>query len=504
MKNKNDKRLISAFEHIDDKFIESAAKRIKPRTEGVSERGANKMKMIKQVALLAACLVLLGAAVPLAGRLVGLIPELFNPAGTANESNVLETNENDLPEEYFTAGDGILSYPSYYFGVEYDGCWIHKSGANKDSEGSLNDFFRYLYKYDPVAKTSTSLCIKKSCKHTDESCPVFVPVGWNISSISVFDDWCLYMYSKGIDVDSNSVGTDNKVRLYNMKTGESKLVAETVKLEDSITYPLRVFVLNGKVYINLCEDTIRTGQGVGSFDRHYVCCYDPVTGVTEDLCNVPGAMYMIGLTNKRILYSEMSVVGDDSPAAIWTTDYSGENLKEMKNLTFRPMFVCGTLAYCAGENNTVLAYDLATDSVSTIDFGNIQYVYLDSGELGFTTTSRIEEYNEYHKDPDAYIAQNYPGVTDPDKISRLKSETELKLNCKVDVQFYLTDARGGNKTLVFEGENIDFKPYRRVGDHIIGSLIKASKYEMNILDSGFAALNLKTGEFEMIPTVKFD
>ena len=213
---------------------------------------------------------------------------------------------------------------------------------------------------------------------------------------------------------------------------------------------------------------------------------------------------MIGLTNKRILYSEMSVVGDDSPAAIWTTDYSGENLKEMKNLTFRPMFVCGTLAYGAGENNTVLAYDLATDSVSTIDFGNIQYVYLDSGELGFTTTSRIEEYNKYLADPDAYIASHYPGVTDPDKISKLKAETELKLNYKVDMQFYLTDARGGNQALVFEGENICFIPYRRVGDHIIGSLTKASKYEMNILDSGFAALNLKTGEIDMIPSLKFE
>ena len=502
MKNKNDKRLIGAFEYIDDKFIESAAKKIKAREDGVSALGANKAKIIKQVALLAACLVLLGAALPLAGRIVGLIPELFNPAGTANESEVLETNENDLPEEYFTAGDGFLSYPSYFLGVEYDGCWIHKSAAYKNLTGAKMEFFEYLYKYDPVAKTSTSLCINSSCKHKDESCPAFIPVGWLIDSITVFDDWCMYQIS-GTQATDNDFGS-TKVCLYNMKTGESKLVAETVKLEDSITYPLRVFVLNGKVYINLCEDTIRTGQGVGSFDRHYVCCYDPVTGVTEDLCNVPGAMYMIGLTNKRILYSEMSVVGDDSPAAIWTTDYSGENLKEMKNLTFRPEFVCGTLAYGAGENNTVLAYDLATDSTSTIDFGNIQYVYLDSGELGFTTTSRIEEYNEYHKDPDAYIAQNYPGVTDPDKISKLKSETELKLNCKVDMQFYLTDSRGGNQALVFEGENINFKPYRRVGDHIIGSLIKASKYEMNILDSGFAALNLKTGEFEMIPTVKFD
>ena len=122
MKNKNDKRLIGAFEYIDDKFIESAAKKIKAREDGVSALGANKAKIIKQVALLAACLVLLGAALPLAGRIVGLIPELFNPAGTANESEVLETNENDLPEEYFTAGDGFLSYPSYFLGVEYDGC----------------------------------------------------------------------------------------------------------------------------------------------------------------------------------------------------------------------------------------------------------------------------------------------------------------------------------------------------------------------------------------------
>jgi WD40 repeat protein len=503
MKNKNDKRLIGAIEHIDDKFIESAAKRIKPREAGISERSVNKTKIIKQVALLAACLVLLGAAVPLAGRLVGLIPELFNPAGTANESNVLETNENDPPEEYFTAGDGFLSYPSYYFGVEYDGCWIHKSGANKDSEGSLNDFFRYLYKYDPVAKTSTSLCIKQSCKHTDESCPVFVPVGWNISSISVFDDWCLYMYSKGIDVDSNSVGTDNKVRLYNMKTGESKLVAETVKLEDSLTYPVAVFALDGKVYLNFAKLSIPDMADVLGFTRYYVSCYDPQMDAKEFMCNVPGDVKMVGITNKRIFYAATNSE-NDAHTDIWTSDYSGENYRKMANFNFVPMFVCGTIAYGAGENNTVRVYDLATDSTSTIDFGNIQYVYLDSGELGFTTTSRIEEYNKYRKDPDAYIAKNYPGVTDPDKISKLKSETELKLNCKVDMQFYLTDARGRNQTLVFEGENIDFKPYRRVGDHIIGYLRKASKYEMRILDSGFAALSLKTGEFEMIPAVKFD
>ena len=500
MKNKNDKRLISAFEHIDDKFIESAAKRIKPRTEGVGERGANKAKIFKQVALLAACLVLLGAAVPLAGRLVGLIPELFNPAGTANESDVPETNENDLPEEYFTAGDGFLSYPSYYLGVEYDGCWIHKSAAHKDFEGGLYDLFQYLYKYDPVTKTSTSICIKPSCKHTDESCPVFVPVGWNIDSITVFDDWCLYQCTKGINIE---LSNETQVRLYNMKTGEARVIAEKSQADSPHSTPKSAFAMDGKVYLSVSDVSWDAGQNLRQ-TRNYIVCYDPATDTADKLCDIPAKMHLVGMTNKRFFFSDDPYILIHYDSEIWTSDYSGENYGKMANFNFVPMFVCGTLAYGAGENNTVLAYDLATDSASTIDFGNIQYVYLDSGELGFTTTSRIEEYNEYHKDPDAYIAQNYPGVTDPDKISKLKVETELKLNCKVDMQFYLTDARGGNQSLVFEGENIDFNPYRRVGDHIIGYLRKASKYEMNILGSGFAALNLKTGEFEMIPTVKFD
>ncbi len=501
MKNKNDKRLIGAIDHIDDKYIESAAKRIKPRAEGVHERGANKKKIIKQVALLAACLLLLGAAIPLAGRLVGLIPELFNPAGTANESNVLETNEppenNNLPEEYFTAGEGFLSYPSYFLGVEYDGCWIHKSAAYKNLTGTKMEFFEYLYKYDPVAKTSTSLCIDSACKHTDESCPAFIPVGWLIDSITVFDYWCMYQISSTQAADEDSGST--KVCLYNMKTGEKRVIAEKNQDDSVHPTPEAAFAMDGKVYLSVSDAGLTMGTR-----RDYIVCYDPATDTTEKMVDIPAKMYLVGVTNKRFFFSKDPFVEIHYDSEIWSCDYSGENYRKMANFNFVPLFVCGTIAYGAGENSTVLAYDLATDSVSTIDFGSIQYVYLDSGELGFTTTSRIEEYNSYKKDPDAYIAKNYPNVTDPDKISKLKSETEIKLNCKVEMQFYLTDARGGNQALVFEGENIDFIPYRRVGDHIIGYLRKASKYETRILDSGFAALNLKTGEIDFIPAVKFE
>ncbi len=508
MKNKNDKRLIGAFEHIDDKFIESAAKRIKPREEGIHERGANKMKMIKQVTLLAACLVLLGAAVPLAGRLVGLIPELFNPASTANESNVLETNENDppennnLPEEYFTAGDGFLSYPSYFLGVEYDGCWIHKSASYKNLTGTKMEFFEYLYKYDPVAKTSTSICINPSCKHKDESCPAFVPIGWLIDSITVFDDWCLYQITCH-NYNGEGIPEGTKVCLYNMKTGEARVIAEKNQDDSVHPTPEAVFAMDGKVYLSVWDEVWEADLVWGTH-RNYIVCYDPATNTADKLCDIPKKMYLVGMTNKRFFFSEDPFIEIHYDSEIWSCDYSGENYRKMANFNFVPMFVCGTYAYGVGANNTLRIYDLTTDSASTIDFGNIQYVYLDSGELGFTTTSRIEEYNSYKKDPDAYIAWNYPGVTDPDKISKLKSETEIKLNCKVDMQFYLTDARGENKTLVFEDENICFNPYRRVGDHIIGMVRKASKYEVRILDDGFAALNLKTGEIDFIPAVKFD
>ena len=215
-------------------------------------------------------------------------------------------------------------------------------------------------------------------------------------------------------------------------------------------------------------------------------------------------MYLVGVTNKRFFLSDEPLDPQDSDADIWMIDYSGENYRRMANFNFTPVYVCGEYAYGVDDSAYILIYDLTTDSVTTVDFSAVQNAYIDAGELGYTTTSRIEEYKEYQKDPDAYIAKNYPNVTDPSQISKLKSETELKLNVKVDVQFYLTDAKGENPTLVYEGENIEFNPYRRVGDYIIGRVRIASKYENRILDDGFAALNLKTGEIEMIPELKFN
>ena len=498
MKKDQNKRLFGAMDYLDDDLAERAAKRIKERPVGEDAGKLSKKKAFRQVAMLAACLLLLGAAVPLAGRIINYIPEMLNPAGTVDgaESNTLETNESEPPEEYFTdGGTGILFYPSYYLGVEYDGCWIHVSGASRGSE-----FFEYLYKYDPVAKTSTSLCIDSSCNHSNEACPVFVPEDWKIDSITVFGDWCLYMCSERINIDSNNTSDSVQVHLYNMKTGEARVIAET---NTPGYYPRAAFALDGKVYLSICDYAFDQGFQIG-IEHNFIDCYDPKTQKTEYVCDIPEDMYLVGVTNKRFFLSDELLDPQDSDADIWMIDYSGENYRKMANFNFTPVYVCGEYAYGVDDSAYILIYDLTTDSVTTVDFSAVQNAYIDAGELGYTTTSRIEEYKEYQKDPDAYIAKHYPNVTDPSQISKLKSETELKLNVKVDVQFYLTDAKGENPTLVYEGKNLWFNPYRRVGDYIIGTVRIGSKYENRILDDGFAALNLKTGEIEMIPALTFN
>ena len=503
MKNKNDKRLLGAFDYIDDKYIESAAKKIKPRTNNINKRGANKIKMVKQIAILAACLILLGAAVPLAGRLVEFIPELFNPAGMGTESNNLEeTNQNEaenLPEEYFSRGIGTLSYPSYVLGVEYNGCWIHSSAAYENISSLKMEFFEYIYKYDPVAKVSSSICIDSACKHIDEGCPAFIPVGWTVRSITVFDDWCMYMFIKGVDLDSNNAVNDAKVRLYNMKTGESRDIDDGI----SDSRPITALYMDGKVYLSM-HCVVWDGTNTFGTGRDYIVCYDIATGEIREMFDIPANMYLVGMTNKRFFLANEPYGTEYHTIEISSIDYSGENYKKEDKLDFCPTFVCGTYAYGNVGNYTLRVYDLATDSVSDINFGNTQYVFVDNGELGFTTTSRIDEYVEYRADADAYIVKLYSNVKDENTLKELKRDTEIIINCKVDMQLYLTDAKGENKTLVFEGKNICFNPYRRVGDYIIGTVRKASKYETKILDSGFAALNLKTGEIEMIPAVNFE
>ena len=184
MKKDQNKRLLGAMDYVDDKLINRAAEKIKERPVGAPAEKPSKMKALKQVALLAACLLLLGAAVPLAVRLVNYIPNVLNPAGTGegSESNSLESNETEppvidaTPEEYFT--NGWLYYQSDSF--EYEGKWVHSTELPRT--GVI-----VIASYDPVTKTTKSICLDSACDHVTADCPVCT-AGWDFRYMHIMDD----------------------------------------------------------------------------------------------------------------------------------------------------------------------------------------------------------------------------------------------------------------------------------------------------------------------------
>jgi hypothetical protein len=210
--------------------------------------------------------------------------------------------------------------------------------------------------------------------------------------------------------------------------------------------------MNGKLYFIIWE----VDKGTTKSRREYISCYDPKTGTIEYLCDEPENLTTIGISNKRIFYTEKISVNND-PAEIWSTDHSGGNLKKEDVLNFGSMVLSGTYAYDAVSIvktlNTFRVYDFETNSVTTIDLGaEIRYLLATSSKLCFV----FEE----------------------------------------DGKVYISDPLGENRELVLDRPGLDFKPYDIVGDYIIGEV--SLTHEMT---PGTYALNIKTGELKAISEI---
>ena len=99
MKKNKDKRLLSALDHIDDRFVERAGEKIKERPMGVPTGGVSKMKIVKQIAWLVASLLLLAAVIPLVTVLINNISDITGPAGSEGVSSTPESYDDELTEE---------------------------------------------------------------------------------------------------------------------------------------------------------------------------------------------------------------------------------------------------------------------------------------------------------------------------------------------------------------------------------------------------------------------
>ena len=445
-KNKifKDSRPLEMLDYLDEAYVAEVVDNLDMKNEPGKPlpKKVVVLRSIRTAAVLVACAVLLGAAVPLVGRLVGMLPDILNPAGTVGESSTLEETEppvdEDLPEEYFSDAILFCGDLTISFGAEYEGKWIHSSTL-------LASNVKFLSAYDPADGTTKSICVDHpNCSASGKECPVGA-IGWEFTNIRVLDDWCLYRLEGGNKYDV-------EIRMYNMKTGESRSIMEDVENGNIVTYPLWCVEMSGKVYFILWEVDKSTTKS----RREYISCYDPKTGTIEYLCDEPENLTTIGISNKRIFYTEKISVNND-PAEIWSTDHSGGNLKKEDVLNFGSMILSGTYAYDAVSImktwNTFRVYDFETNSVTTIDLGaEIRYLLATSSKLCFV----FEE----------------------------------------DGKVYISDPLGENRELVLDRPGLDFRPYDIIGDYIIGKVSLTSE-----MMPGTYALNIKTGELKAIPAI---
>ena len=444
-KNKifKDSRPLEMLDYLDEAYVAEVVDNLDLKNEPGKPlpKKVVVLRSIRTAAVLVACAVLLGAAVPLVGRLVGVIPDILNPAGTVGESSTLEETETEppvvdkTPEEYFT--NGWLFYGgSAGSGAEYEGKWIHLSNI-------IATNIKVMAAYDPATGTTKSICVDPNCPSSGNYCPAIVPIGWDLRYIEIIGDWCVYQF------DGNEKNA-TEIRLYNMKTGVVRSITPKPEGENIIAYPSVAFPMDDKLYLNL-HDKNSASENI----REYVAVYDPETDTTEYLCDEPEDMHMVGLSNKRIFFAEKRNSLRD-PSVVWSTDYSGNNLKKEEVLNFDLIVMSGIYAYepimedhFEKDGYNLRAYDLAADSMFTINFGKpMKYLIPLDGKLGF-----VPEENG---------------------------------------KFYLADARGEGAKLVAEYADPNFRPFSMVGDHIIGRLLDTS---------GYAVLDIKTGELKAIPSI---
>lgn len=449
MKNKTgttDKRLLGAIDHIDDRFIEEAAEKIKERPAGQLSGKPNKTKIFKQIALLAACLLLLGAAIPLATNLIGRLPDMLAGADSS-EAETTQPPEAVLSDEYFTTGRASYT-SSAWSGIEYEGAWIYV-----DRSGSA----ARILKYDPETRETSSVCLDVECSHSRKDCKLCTPSSWDISYIEAVGDWLVYECCSTVLVTKSDGGS--AISLYNMKTGESRVIIEKTQNENLVRYADNIYVMDGKVYMVVNEIDVTDPQN--KVQTEYIYSYDPATDELVFMFEKPEDMGFIGMTNKRFIFTgpRKSLA---EPAGIWTTDYTGGNLKKEDILDFDTVRVCGTYAYetipkridYAEEGYNLRVYDLETNTVFKIDVGFEMYECLvETGRLFFTTVTEDRT-----------------------------------------LQLYESDLRGENKKLIFESKDMSFSPVRAVGDHLIIKVAGSS--------IGYFTIDLKTDNPYAIPALK--
>jgi hypothetical protein len=87
-------------------------------------------------------------------------------------------------------------------------------------------------------------------------------------------------------------------------------------------------------------------------------------------------------------------------------------------------------------------------------------------------------------------------------VSKLNDELQFKGT----LQFYITDAVGENKKLVFEKDHVNFIPFRLSGNYLFGEIYygdPATDYKTQLDNAGGkCVINFENGEITHIPQLE--
>jgi hypothetical protein len=257
------------------------------------------------------------------------------------------------------------------------------------------------------------------------------------------------------------------VRLYNLKTGESKIVSEPTLYKFLNTFA-SYYVMNGKIYFTLCEREV--DGNVYYTAKEYIVSYDPETGESIYMCDIPEDMGLIGISNKRFFFvkyldsNNKERYSDSFDKEIWSTDYNGESLRKEDVLDFTLYLSSLNYAYDSDyyKKTSIGVYDLLTNTKFEIDFGaKLRYLTALEDQLLYVT----------------YKSEDKSGGT----------------------ELWTCDLRGGNRTLLCEFEDSEFIPRNRIGNYIVSY---KSQTVFNGAATAMRILNLETGEIKTVPMLK--
>ncbi len=436
---------------------------------------------------------------------------------TPDESSAVDKNTSDT-EEYFTQGTVYTQGNSadYY----WNGYWLYfenqetiaQVGSKSDGTPLYGDStIERLVKYNPATGLVSSVCLDPACNHSYESgCLMIAPkrLSMNDHYVSmkingIVGDWLMLLSQEGHD----EYVTTNKTTVYNMKTGEARVLSGEELGGDVMVRWAGRGSFDGKLYrikhildySNTDYQPGKKGKNVLDYSPETTCIlyeYDFDTNSEKELFEVPNDFGMAAISNKRFFFQ--AATGE-----IYSCSRDGSNMRKEDVLDFAPDNFFGSLAFNYNDDGGFTVYDLTTNQqkIVTPDFEVYSLPTLMSNGMIFSYCPTVKKANENISERTEALRQEYPHLS-YSEINKLWSEIYQGILFGGSAQIWKTDFYGEDMRLICEIEKSVIDPVFAIDQYLLARM----KYWDEKAGKGIGGnsgnrcvINLETGEFTELP-----